>query len=51
MTNGKTSIKPITHDDERLNIPTPELAPMMDLDDARPIRAAYDLRNPDLAGC
>ncbi len=44
----KTQIDPITHEDERVNIPTPELAPMMDPDDARPIKAAYDLRNPDL---
>lgn len=48
MTDKKTPIEPITHDDERVNIPTPELAPMMDPDDARPIRAAYDMRNPDL---
>jgi len=45
---GNTPIEPITHDDERVNIPTPELAPMMNPDDARPIRVAYDLRNPDL---
>jgi adenine-specific DNA-methyltransferase len=44
----KTKIDPITHEDERVNIPTPELAPMMDPDDARPIKAAYELRNPDL---
>ena len=44
----KTKIDPITHEDERVNIPTPELAPMMDPDDARPIKAAYALRNPDL---
>lgn len=48
MTDKKTPIEPITHDDERVNIPTPELAPMMNPDDARPIRVAYDLRNPDL---
>ncbi|RFU14355.1 site-specific DNA-methyltransferase [Rhodobacteraceae bacterium W635] len=45
---GRTQIEPITHPDDRVNIPTPELAPMMDPDDARPIRAAYDRRNPDL---
>lgn len=44
----KTPIEPITHSDERLNIPTPELAPMMDPEDARPIIVAYALRNPDL---
>lgn len=44
----KTPIEPITHSDERLNIPTPELAPMMDPEDARPIKVAYKLRNPDL---
>ncbi|RFP86349.1 site-specific DNA-methyltransferase [Rhodobacteraceae bacterium 63075] len=48
MTDKKTPIEPITHPDDRVNIPTPELAPMMDPDDARPIRAAYDRRNPDL---
>ncbi|RKF13527.1 site-specific DNA-methyltransferase [Roseovarius spongiae] len=48
MTDQKTPIDPITHDDERLNIPTPELAPMMDPDDARPIKVAYATRNPDL---
>lgn len=48
MTDKKTPIEPITHDESRVNIPTPELAPMMDPDDARPIKAAYDLRNPDL---
>ena len=44
----KTPIEPITHSDERVNIPTPELAPMMDPDDARPIKVAYEQRNPDL---
>ena len=44
----KTPIDPITHEDARLNIPTPELAPLMDEDDARPIKAAYARRNPDL---
>ena len=48
MTDKKTPIDPITHDESRVNIPTPELAPMMDPDDARPIKAAYALRNPDL---
>lgn len=48
MTDTRTQIDPITHEDERVNIPTPELAPMMDPDDARPIKAAYALRNPDL---
>jgi adenine-specific DNA-methyltransferase len=43
-----TRIDPITHDDERLNIPTPELAPMMDPADAAPIKVAYATRNPDL---
>jgi len=45
---GPTKIEPITHDESRLNIPTPELAPMMDPDDAAPLRVAYDRRNPDL---
>ncbi|MEI4197317.1 site-specific DNA-methyltransferase [Roseovarius sp. E0-M6] len=48
MTDKKTPIEPITHPDDRVNIPTPELAPMMDPADAAPIRAAYDRRNPDL---
>jgi adenine-specific DNA-methyltransferase len=48
MTDKKTPIDPITHDDQRLNIPTPELAPMMDPDDAKPIKVAYQQRNPDL---
>ena len=48
MTDRKTPIDPITHPDMRANIPTPELAPMMDPDDAKPIKAAYALRNPDL---
>ncbi|WP_339853294.1 site-specific DNA-methyltransferase [Roseovarius nubinhibens] len=48
MTDKKTQIDPITHDDQRVNIPTPELAPMMDPDDAKPIKVAYDQRNPDL---
>ncbi|ETX15513.1 DNA methylase [Roseivivax halodurans JCM 10272] len=48
MTDKKTQIDPITHDDQRVNIPTPELAPMMDPDDARPIKVAYEQRNPDL---
>ena len=48
MTDKKTLIDPITHDDERVNIPTPELAPMMDPDDAKPIKVAYQQRNPDL---
>jgi adenine-specific DNA-methyltransferase len=46
MTDRKTPIEPITHDDERLNIPTPELAPLVE--EPPPIRAAYALRNPDL---
>jgi len=48
MTDRKTPIDPITHPDKRANIPTPELAPMMDPADAKPIKAAYALRNPDL---
>ncbi|WP_192965944.1 site-specific DNA-methyltransferase [Phycobacter azelaicus] len=48
MTDKKTPIEPITHDTDRVNIPTPELAPMMDPDDARPIKVAYQRRNPDL---
>ena len=48
MTDKKTPIDPITHDDARVNIPTPELAPMMDPDDAAPIKVAYERRNPDL---
>ncbi|MCC1481757.1 site-specific DNA-methyltransferase [Roseibaca sp. Y0-43] len=48
MTDRKTPIDPITHPGTRANIPTPELAPMMDPNDAKPIKAAYALRNPDL---
>ncbi|MBV7380587.1 site-specific DNA-methyltransferase [Maritimibacter dapengensis] len=48
MTDKKTPIAPITHDDTRVNIPTPELAPMMDPEDAKPIKVAYERRNPDL---
>ncbi len=48
MTDKKTPIEPITYPDDRVNIPTPELAPMMDPADAAPIRAAYARRNPDL---
>jgi adenine-specific DNA-methyltransferase len=48
MTDKITPIEPITHDEQRVNIPTPELAPMMDPADAAPIRVAYDTRNPDL---
>lgn len=48
MTDRKTPIDPITHPDKRATIPTPELAPMMHPDDARPIKVAYALRNPDL---
>ncbi|MBR9766257.1 MAG: site-specific DNA-methyltransferase [Rhodobacteraceae bacterium] len=48
MTDKKTPIDPIAHDRQRVNIPTPELAPMMDPDDARPIKVAYEQRNPDL---
>jgi hypothetical protein len=35
MTDKKTPIDPITRDDERVNIPRPELAAMMDSDDAK----------------
>lgn len=48
MTDKITPITPITHEDQRVNIPTPELAPMMDPDDAKPIKVAYQQRNPDL---
>ncbi|WP_417812381.1 site-specific DNA-methyltransferase [Thalassospira alkalitolerans] len=48
MTDKKTPIEPITHSDDRVNIPTPELAPMMDPEDAKPIKVAYQQRNPDL---
>lgn len=48
MTDRKTPIDPITHADTRATIPTPELAPVMHPDDARPIKVAYALRNPDL---
>jgi len=39
MTDKTTPIDPITHADERVNIPTPELAPMMDPAAAAPISA------------
>ena len=48
MTDKKTPIEPITYPDDRVNIPTPELAPMMNPADAAPIRTAYARRNPDL---
>lgn len=48
MKDKRTPIEPITHDDARVNIPTPELAPMMDPEDAKPIKVAYQQRNPDL---
>ncbi len=48
MNSKNIPIEPITHDDKRVNIPTPELAPMLDERDSRPIKAAYELRNPDL---
>lgn len=48
MNDKRTPIEPITHDDARVNIPTPELAPMMDPEDAKPIKVAYQQRNPDL---
>jgi hypothetical protein len=35
MTDKKTPIDPITRDDERVNIPRPELAATMDPDDAK----------------
>ncbi|MBC6436849.1 MAG: site-specific DNA-methyltransferase [Rhodobacteraceae bacterium] len=41
-----TPIAPITHGESRVNIPTPELAAMMEA--AAPLRAAYAHRNPDL---
>ena len=48
MTHNKLKIDPITHEDARLNIPTPELAPMMDPKDTAPLKVAYETRNPDL---
>jgi len=48
MTDKTTPIDPITHADERVNIPTPELAPMMDPAAAAPIKVAYETRNSDL---
>ncbi|MDB0018201.1 site-specific DNA-methyltransferase [Planktomarina temperata] len=48
MTDKKTRIEPIMHSDERINIPTPELAPLMAEEDVQPIRVAYENRNPDL---
>ena len=45
---ARTPIDPITHDESRVNIPAPELAPMMDPGDAAPLRVAYGRRNPDL---
>jgi len=44
----RTPVDPITHDDTRANIPTPELEPVMEEADKAPIRAAYARRNPDL---
>lgn len=45
MSDKKTQIDPITHDDERVNIPTPEIEPFIDIE---PIKASYARRNPDL---
>jgi adenine-specific DNA-methyltransferase len=45
MTEKKTPIEPITHEDERLNIPSPEIAPLIDIE---PIKVAYERRHPDL---
>lgn len=44
----KTPIEQITHPGSRLNIPTPELEPVMDPADKAPIKVAYARRNPDL---
>jgi adenine-specific DNA-methyltransferase len=38
----------IAHDETRANIPTAELEPVLHEDDRKPIRVAYDRRNPDL---
>src|SRR6056297_3840649 len=38
----------IAHDKTRANIPTAELEPVLHEDDKKPIRVAYDRRNPDL---
>ena len=48
MTDKKTRIEPIMHSDERINIPTPELAPLMAEEDVQAIRVSYENRNPDL---
>ena len=48
MTDKKTHIETIVHSDERINIPTPELAPLMAEEDVQPIRVSYENRNPDL---
>jgi hypothetical protein len=40
ITDKKTPIDPITRDDERVNIPRPELPAMMDPDDAKIDRTA-----------
>ena len=48
MTDKKTRIEPIMHSDERINIPTPELAPLMAEEDVQPIRVSYENRNLDL---
>ena len=45
MSDKKIQIDPITHDDERVNIPTPEIEPLIDIE---PINASYKRRNPDL---
>ena len=45
MSDRKTQIDPITHDEERVNIPTPEIEPFIDIE---PIKASYARRNPDL---
>lgn len=44
----KTPVEAITHGQTRVNIPPAELEPVMEPDDKRPIRVAYERRNPDL---
>jgi adenine-specific DNA-methyltransferase len=41
-------IAALRHNDKRRNIPTPELEPVMDEAEKRPIRLAYERRNRDL---
>ena len=48
MSTKKTPVEPITHSDNRANIPPAELEPVLRPEDREAWRVAYDRRNPDL---